>query len=156
MQVHDGTIFAGGTIGNGGNAPAGDGLKLVVTALGTINADGGHTLVLETGANAITNGGLIETTAAGGLTIDSPMFQNGGLVAAGTGALTINGVLVQGLGSVTTSNVGTIVLHKGQLTMGGIVNIGSSAAAGGALTTSTGDTSGCSRVPAIRWLARTC
>ena len=38
-------------------------------------------MVLNTGANAITNGGLIETTNVGGLTIDSQMFQNGRLLA---------------------------------------------------------------------------
>ena len=70
------------------------------------------------------------------------MFQNGRLVAAGTGALTINGVEVRGLGNVTTSNVGTIVLHKGQLSTGGLVNIGSAAAPGGTLTTTSGDTLG--------------
>ena len=98
FQVKDAIISGGGSIGNGANAPAGDGLSLTVTALGTINANGGHAMVLETGANAISNGGLIETTAAGGLTIDSQMYQNGKLVAAGTGALTINGVEVGGLG----------------------------------------------------------
>jgi hypothetical protein len=93
LTVHDGTIFGGGYIGNGTNAPARDGLTLVVSALGTINASGvAHAMVLETGANAINNGGLIETTTAGGLTIDSQMHRNGRLVAAGTGALTINGV----------------------------------------------------------------
>jgi hypothetical protein len=142
LQVHNGTIYGGGSIGNGGNAPVGDGLSLTVTALGTINASGGHAMALETGANAITNGGLIETTNVGGLTIDSQMFQNGRLVAAGTGALTINGVEIQGLGNVTTSNVGKIVLHQGQLTDGGLVNIGSAAAAGGTLTTTSGDTLG--------------
>ena len=55
------------------SAPAGDGLSLTVTALGTINANGGDAMVLETVANAISNAGLIETTAAGGLTIDSQM-----------------------------------------------------------------------------------
>ena len=142
LTVHDGTIYGGGSIGNGGSAPAGDGLSLVVTALGTINANGGHAMVLETGANAITNGGLIETTSAAGLTIDSQMFQNGRLVAAGTGALTINGVEVEGIGNVTTSSVGKIVLHQGQLTDGGLVDIGSATAAGGTLTTSAGDTLG--------------
>jgi hypothetical protein len=142
LQVHNGTIYGGGSIGNGGNVPVGDGLSLTVTALGTINASGGHAMALETGANAITNGGLIETTNVGGLTIDSQMFQNGRLVAAGTGALTINGVEIQGLGNVTTSNVGKIVLHQGQLTDGGLVNIGSAAAAGGTLTTTSGDTLG--------------
>ncbi len=99
-------------------------------------------MVLKTGANAITNGGLIETTNVGGLTIDSQMFQNGRLLAMGTGALTINGVEVQGLGNVTASNVGTIVLHHGQLAIGGLVNIGSAAAPGGTLTTTSGDTLG--------------
>jgi hypothetical protein len=142
LQVHNATIYGGGAIGNGGNAPVGDGLSLTVTALGTINANGGHTMVLETGANAITNSGLIETTTAAGLTIDSQMFQNGSLVAAGTGALTINGIEIEGLGNVTTSNVGKIVLHQGQLTDGGLVNIGSAAAPGGTLTTTSGDTLG--------------
>ncbi len=142
FQVKDAVITGGGSIGNGANAPAGDGLSLTVTALGTINANGGHAMVLQTGANAIHNGGLIETTSTGGLTIDSQMFQNGQLVAAGTGALTINGVLVQGLGNVRTSNTGRIVLHRGQLTIGGLVNIGSAAAPGGTLTTTSGDTLG--------------
>jgi hypothetical protein len=143
LAVHDATIYGGGYIGNGASAPAGDGLNLTVTALGTINASGvAHAMVLETGANAITNGGLIESTTAGGLTIDSQMYQNGSLVAAGTGALTINGVEVGGIGNVTTSNIGTIVLHKGQLTIGGLVDIGSAAAAGGTLTTTSGDTVG--------------
>ena len=143
LTVHNGLIFGGGYIGNGASAPAGDGLNLTVTALGTINASGAaHAMVLETGANAITNGGLIETTTAGGLTIDSQMYQNGSLVAAGTGALTINGAEVQGLGNVTTSNIGTIVLHQGQLSIGGLVDIGSVAAPGGTVTTSAGDTLG--------------
>jgi hypothetical protein len=124
LQVKDATIYGGGSIGNGASAPAGDGLSLVVTALGTINANGGRAMVLDTGANAITNGGLIEATSAAGLTIDSQMFQNGRLVAAGTGALTINGVQVGGLGNVATSNVGKIVLHRGQLSIGGLINIG--------------------------------
>jgi hypothetical protein len=142
FEVKDAVITGGGSIGNGANAPAGDGLSLTVTAQGTINANGGRAMVLQTGANSISNGGLIETTAAGGLTIDSQMFQNGQLVAAGTGALTINGVLVEGLGNVRTSNTGRIVLHRGQFTIGGLVNIGSAAAHGGTLTTTSGDTLG--------------
>ena len=143
LAVKDATIYGGGYIGNGANAPAGDGLTLVVTALGTINASGAaHAMVLETGANAITNGGLIETTTAGGLTIDSQMYQNGSLIAAGTGALTINGADVGGLGNVATSNVGTIVLHDGQVSASGLVDIGSAAAPGGTLTTTSGDTLG--------------
>jgi hypothetical protein len=142
LQINDGTIYGGGSIGNGASAPTGDGLSLAVTAQGTVNANGGHAMVLNTGANAITNGGLIETTSAGGLTIDSEMFQNGGLVAAGTGALTINGAELQGLGNTSTSNVGKIVLHHGQLTEGGLVDIGSATAAGGTLTTTAGDTLG--------------
>ena len=156
FKIHDGAIFGGGSIGNGANAPAGDGLSLTVTALGTINANGGHAMVLNTGANAITNGGLIETTNVGGLTIDSQMFQNGRLLAMGTGALTINGVDVQGLGNVTTSNVGTIVLHHGQLTQGGLVNIGSAAAPGGTLTTTSGDTLGLLASSAIVSPGRMC
>ena len=143
LTVHNGLIFGGGYIGNGANAPTGDGLTLTVTTLGTIDASGAaHAMVLETGANAITNGGLIETTTAGGLTIDSNMYQNGSLVAAGTGALTINDALVQGLGNVSASNVGSIVLHHGQLSIGGLVDIGSTAAPGGTLTTTSGDTLG--------------
>jgi hypothetical protein len=143
LTVHDGLIFGGGYIGNGASAPVGDGLTLTVTALGTIDASGGaHAMVLETGSNAITNGGVIETTTAGGLTIDSHMYQNGSLIAAGTGALTINGALVQGLGNVSTSAIGSIVLHEGQLSIGGFVDIGSAAAPGGTLTTTSGDTLG--------------
>ena len=85
------------------------------------------------------------------------MYQNGRLLAAGTGALTINGVLVEGLGNVATSNVGTIVLHKGQFTIGGLVNIGSAAAPGGKLTTTLGrHASASSRARATASPARMC
>jgi hypothetical protein len=143
LTVHNATIYGGGYIGNGSNAAAGDGLMLTVSALGAINASGvAHAMVLETGANPINNGGLIESTTAGGLTIDSQMYQNGSLVAAGTGAVTINGAEVGGIGNVTTSNVGTIVLHHGQLSTGGQVTVGSAAAPGGMITTTSGDTVG--------------
>ena len=143
LTVHNGLIFGGGNIGNGASAPAGDGLSLTVTTLGMIDASGAaRAMVLNTGASAITNGGVIETTTAGGLTIDSHMYQNGSLIAAGTGALTINGALVQGLGNVSVSSIGSIVLHEGQLSLGGFVDIGSAAAPGGTLTTTSGDTLG--------------
>ena len=52
FMVKDATIYGGGSIGNGGGAPAGDGLALTVSALGTINANGaGRAMVLNTGAN---------------------------------------------------------------------------------------------------------
>jgi hypothetical protein len=143
LYVQDGLITGGGNIGNGASAPSGDGLWLTVTTLGTIEATGAaRAMALNTGANAITNGGVIETTGVGGLTIDSQMYQNGSLVAAGTGALTINGVEVHGLGNVSTSNVGSIVLHDGQLSIGGYIDIGSASAPGGTLTTTSGDTVG--------------
>ena len=64
LTVKDATIYGGGYIGTGAGTPAGDGLTLIVTALGTINANGvAYAMVLETG-KADTHGGTIITLAS--------------------------------------------------------------------------------------------
>jgi hypothetical protein len=83
-------------------------MTLVNGAKGVINATGkNNALILETGGNAITNSGLIETAVgAKGLTINSALVNNGKLLAAG-GDLLINAA-VSGNGSATINRGGEI------------------------------------------------
>ncbi len=147
FEVKDARITGSGTIGDGSAADADDGLTLIVSNQGAIVANGGVGLglTLNTGANAIQNAGVIEAVGAGGLTIDSQVYENGVLAALGVGALTItNDAFVGGLGNVRTSSTGTITLNEGQLSIGGLITIGSAAAPGGTLKTTTGNTVGLS------------
>lgn len=106
------TISGSGTIGNGSGASGGNGLILQNDERATIDATGGKgaALILNTGTNAVSNAGTIETTGKGGLTIDSLMYQNGKLIAAGKGALTINNAEVQGGGTVAAAKAGSQIL----------------------------------------------
>jgi hypothetical protein len=88
------TISGAGTIG--------DAYLMFVNADGaTVNADDSTKLIINgaigsIAANAPTdeNDGLIETTGSGGLRIDADMFNNGQILADGSGALTLGaGVL---------------------------------------------------------------
>ena len=141
LTVKNATVQGYGTIGNGSLEPVGGSLILTVAKEGTINADGGagQALTLNTGVNQIQDAGVIETTGAGGLKIDSTMFDNGALVAAGSGALTIaNEALVESGGSLTVDNGGAVVLDGGMISLGGVISI----AAGGKLVTNSGTTLG--------------
>jgi hypothetical protein len=139
-------ILGWGEIGNDNAvAAAGDGLFLVNGALGKIIANGayGDALVLDTGSNLISNSGLIETVGAGGLTIDSQMLQDGQLIAAGLGSLTIgHGAIISGAGAVEISKNGLLTLADGAISTQGALTIGSAKKRGGVLTTSHGDTIG--------------
>ena len=57
---------------------------------GTIIADGNNPLIIDTGANAITNSGTMQSTGAGGLVINSDI-ANSGLLWADGGNITVHG-----------------------------------------------------------------
>jgi hypothetical protein len=124
------TISGSGAIGDGAS------LTLLNGKQGVIDANGAATLTLDTGTNAIQNAGLIETTGAGGLIIESNLEQDGDLVAAGAGALTIRDAEVSGDGAISVERDASLVLDGGNLTFGGTITI----AAGGVL-----------RAAAYRW-----
>ncbi len=88
----DNTISGAGLLGMGT-------LVLVNQAAGVINASGTLALTIDTGANTITNAGLIEATGSGGGVIQSAV-KNTGMLAAAGGDLTVNGA-VTGNGSAT-------------------------------------------------------
>jgi hypothetical protein len=94
------TIAGAGSIGNGDRT-----LKLSNQAGGTIDADGNNGLTIDTG-NAVTNAGLMEATAAGGLTIDDAITNNGRLEATG-GTLQVD-QNVTGTGSATVNAGGRL------------------------------------------------
>ena len=72
---------------------------------GIINGSGTRVLTLDTGGAQIANDGLIESTGAGGLTIQSAIGNTGVLKAVG-GVLTVNGAVTGG---------GTAVIAGGAL-----------------------------------------
>jgi hypothetical protein len=73
------TLRGGGSI---------SGLKLSNGASGVIEQTGALALTIDTGTNAVTNNGLIESAGTGGLTVASAVIDNGTLQAlAGTLAL---------------------------------------------------------------------
>ena len=95
----DNTISGAGQFGVGQ-------LTLVNDAGGTIDATGSHALIINTGANTITNAGLIEATGAGGLNIQSAVTNTGVLETNG-GNITVSGAY-SGLGGSTLILTGTI------------------------------------------------
>jgi hypothetical protein len=106
------TISGAGQLGNGQ-------LTLVNQAAGVINGNASNTLVINTGANLVTNAGLIEATASGGLTLNGAL-TNTGTVTANGGKVTITGN-VGGAGSETLMGASSL-------------EIGSSTGAGAAQT----------------------
>ncbi|MEO7027729.1 MAG: hypothetical protein ABI056_09270, partial [Caulobacteraceae bacterium] len=79
------TISGSGLVGGGG-------MILINRVGGTIDGSGTHALILDTGAKAIANVGLIEATGGGGVVIQSAVYGGGRLEAAG-GTLTVNGAV---------------------------------------------------------------
>jgi hypothetical protein len=84
----DNTISGAGHLGNG---------QLTLINDGTIIADGNNALVIDTGANVITNSGTLQSTGTGGLVIYSDV-SNSGLLWADGGNVTVHGN-VSGSGS---------------------------------------------------------
>ena len=87
------TIAGAGTIGDS-NLTLTNAVGATIDATGTTNA-----LLINTGSHTVTNSGLVETTASGGLTI-SGALSNGGTLAASGGTLTVAGK-VTGTGQAT-------------------------------------------------------
>jgi len=65
-----------------------------------------HALVIDTGANVVTNTGTLETTGSSGLTVNSDV-ANSGLIWAHSGNITINGA-VTGSGTAMISGTATL------------------------------------------------
>ena len=122
------TISGSGAIGNG------DSLSLRNGKRGVIDANGAAALTLDTGSNAILNAGVIETTGAGGLLIESDLQQEGGLIAVGAGALRIEDAAVTGGGAIVIDKGASIVLDGASVTSGGAITI----AAAGVVRTAAG------------------
>ncbi len=94
----DNTISGAGFIGDEDEIGT---FTLVNQAAGVIDAKGPVRLIIGTGANTITNAGIIEATGRGGGFIFSAVDNTGTLKAAG-GNLTVDGA-VTGAGSATVS-----------------------------------------------------
>ncbi len=101
------TISGAGAIGSAT-------LTLVNQKRGTIDASGTNGFVLDTGANTIVNGGLIEGTGSGGLTIRSAVSNAGGTLSAGAGSqIFLQGADLIG-GTLETAGAGVIVVAAGR------------------------------------------
>lgn len=97
------TLSGGGGIGIGSS--------LTLTNQGTIDANASNALTLNTGVNAVSNPGLLEAQAGGGLNILGAV-NNTGRIWANGGAVTVGGALTgTGLDTITGST----------LTLGGAV-----------------------------------
>jgi T1SS-143 domain-containing protein len=93
----DNTISGAGQLGAG---------QMTLVNDGTIVATGFHALVIDTGANVVTNSGMLEATWSGGLIVNSDI-ANSGLIWAHGGNITINGA-VTGSGHAMISGAGTL------------------------------------------------
>jgi hypothetical protein len=117
----DNTISGAGQIGNGQ-------LTLINGAAGVIDATGGSVLTLSTGAASSSNGGVIEATGTGGLSINSSTFANSGMIEAiGKGALTVAS------SAIANASGGQVLTTKG-----GHISLQAGAVAGGTLTVVSG------------------
>ncbi|HEY7851589.1 MAG TPA: hypothetical protein VIB82_01355, partial [Caulobacteraceae bacterium] len=99
VLTNSSTIAGAGTIGSGG-------LVLVNGATGVIDATSAtNALVLNTGASTISNAGLIEATAAGGLVVDSTIRNGatGKIAISGGATMSVNNAAISG----GTISVGT-------------------------------------------------
>jgi hypothetical protein len=93
----DNTISGAGQLGAG---------HLTLVNEGTIDAAGNAPLVIDTGANAVTNFGTLQATGSGGLIIVGDVVNIGTLLANG-GNIIVNGN-VSGSGSAIISGAGSL------------------------------------------------
>jgi fibronectin-binding autotransporter adhesin len=131
----DNTIVGYGSLGAGS-------MTLVNAAAGTIEAIAA-TLQIDTGANSVTNQGLLEATG-GILELDSSVANSGtilagvggdvvvdgtvtstSLVSARTGTVTVHGMIAGTSSAVQVTTVGTLVLDGGALNGGTLSNAAS-------------------------------
>src|SRR5450432_1357028 len=117
----DNTISGAGFIGRFG----GNNLTLVNQAKGVVDANGTNTLILDASSSGtVTNAGLIESTGAGGLTLESGTFANSGKIAdSGAGALTLVNATIDDTGGGTLSPGGSLILENGTV-LGGTLSVG--------------------------------
>jgi hypothetical protein len=102
------TVAAGGTILVSGDIGGGV-MSLTNQAGGVIDAGGVAAASLDTGANKISNAGLIEATGSGGMTIVSAVVNTGTILAAGA-TLTAEGVIT-GAGKAVIATGGELALQ---------------------------------------------
>jgi hypothetical protein len=101
------TISGAGALGNGS-------LALVNGAAGVIDATGSASLVVNTGTSTTTNSGLMESTASGGLVLQSVVSNTGtGAIAAAGGDVYLQSADIQG-GTLSTSGGGAFIVGYGQ------------------------------------------
>jgi len=100
--ANDGATFTDdGRLSGAGQLGAGQ-MTLIIGAQGLVDGSTGTALTIDTAANTIHNGGVIEASAAGGVIIDSAVDNTGKLYADG-GDLTLNGA-VSGPGTATIAS----------------------------------------------------
>jgi hypothetical protein len=117
----DNTISGAGTIGDAH-------LTLVNEQYGVIDADDVNALILDTGANTITNAGLLEATNGATLEIKSGVANDGGTItASGAGSVVeLFGVTITD-GTLESSGGGVIETTSGTSTLSGVtINDGTS------------------------------
>ena len=83
------TLTNGGTIVGAGRIGDGDG-NLTFVNQGVVNASGSSAIIVDTAGHAAANTGTLESTSAGGLTVNSALM-NAGLVWARSGPVFISG-----------------------------------------------------------------
>ena len=83
------TLTNGGTIAGAGRIGDGDG-NLTFVNQGVVNASGSSAIIVDTAGHAAANTGTLESTSAGGLTVNSALM-NAGLVWARSGPVFISG-----------------------------------------------------------------
>ena len=98
---------------------------------------GGGSLILNTGANAIVNLGLLEASAGGVLDVHSNVTNAGGTIAGNGGIVELDVVTVTG-GVITTTAGGTVDV-AGSATLNGVA-AGVTIASGGQLSVGGKDT----------------
>ncbi|HEY5106982.1 MAG TPA: Ig-like domain-containing protein [Caulobacteraceae bacterium] len=98
-------------------------LTLDNEASGVIDASGfNNPLIIDTGANAVINTGLIEATGAGGLTIHGTTVDNaGGNIYANSATVTLDGADIVG-GNLNSSSVSITTLSGSTATIDGATN----------------------------------
>ena len=104
-----------------------------------VNAtSGGGSLIINTGANAIVNLGLLEASAGGVLDVHSNVTNAGGTIAGNGGIVELDVVTVSG-GVITTTPGGTVDV-AGSATLDGVVSLAVTIAAGAQLSVGGKDT----------------
>ncbi len=122
------------TIEGGGQIGAGQ-LTLINGAAGVIDATGtNNQLILSTGT-VITNNGLIESTGAAGMALESTVSNTTGIILAAGSTIYLNGADIQG-GLIRSTGTGQFSAN-GQTTLDGSAHMVTLA---GALEVATGDT----------------